>query len=40
MMGKEGILFRQVFIWTLIMIICLSILVWLQSTPLLNWMIP
>jgi lactate permease len=40
MVGREGVLFRRVFAWTVLMIAVLSILVWAQSTPLLNWMVP
>jgi len=38
--GREGDLFRQVFGWTLFMISVLSLLVYLQSTPVLSWMVP
>jgi lactate permease len=40
MMGREGVLFRRVAGWTVLMIAALSLLVWLQSTPLLSWMVP
>jgi lactate permease len=40
MMGKEGVLFRRVAGWTVLMIAALSLLVYLQSTPLLGWMVP
>jgi lactate permease len=40
MAGKEGLLFRRVFGWTLLMIVGMSILVYLQSTNLLGWMVP
>ncbi|WP_322050619.1 L-lactate permease [Paraburkholderia bannensis] len=40
MAGKEGNLFRRVFGWTLLMIAGLSILVYLQSTSILGWMVP
>jgi len=40
MAGKEGNLFRRVFGWTLLMIAGLSILVYLQSTSVLGWMVP
>ncbi|CAB3767605.1 L-lactate permease [Paraburkholderia solisilvae] len=40
MMGREGVLFRRVAGWTVLMIAALSLLVWLQSTPLLGWMVP
>jgi lactate permease len=38
--GREGDLFRQVFGWTVLMIAVLSLLVFLQSTPILSWMVP
>ncbi len=40
MAGKEGLLFRRVFGWTLLMITAMSILVYLQSTSILGWMVP
>ena len=40
MTGREGDLFRQVFGWTVLLIALLSLLVFLQSTPLLSWMVP
>ncbi|MFL9966473.1 L-lactate permease [Paraburkholderia sediminicola] len=40
MMGKEGVLFRRVAGWTVLMIATLSLLVYLQSTPVLGWMVP
>jgi lactate permease len=38
--GREGYLFRQVFAWTVLLIAILSLLVFLQSTVVLSWMIP
>ncbi|WP_321964549.1 L-lactate permease [Paraburkholderia sp. J7] len=40
MIGREGLLFRRVAGWTVLMIAALSLLVWAQSTPLLGWMVP
>jgi len=40
LVGREGDLFRQVFGWTVFMIGLLSLLVYLQSTPVLAWMVP
>ncbi|WP_213769069.1 L-lactate permease [Caballeronia sp. dw_19] len=40
MMGREGVLFRRVVGWTVLMIAALSLLVYLQSTPVLGWMVP
>lgn len=37
--GKEGILFRKVFGWSIGMLLVLCVLVWLQSTPALDWMV-
>jgi lactate permease len=38
--GREGDLFRAVFGWTVLMITVLCLLVYLQSTPVLAWMVP
>ncbi len=38
--GREGYLFRQVFGWTVLLIAILSLLVFLQSTAVLSWMVP
>lgn len=38
--GQEGDLFRQVFKWTLVFLPFMCLLVYLQSTSLLSWMIP
>ena len=40
MEGREGELFRRVIGWTLVMIGSLTLLVFLQSTPVLDWMVP
>jgi lactate permease len=40
LVGREGVLFRRVAGWTVLMIAALSLLVWAQSTPLLGWMVP
>lgn len=40
MIGREGVLFRRVAGWTVLMIAALSLLVWAQSTPLLGWIVP
>jgi lactate permease len=37
--GKEGDLFRKVLPWTLIFLVGASVLVYLQSTPVLSWMV-
>lgn len=38
--GKEGEVFRRVIGWSLAMLLFLCVLVYLQSTPVLGWMIP
>lgn len=40
MSGREGDLFRQVVGWTALLLGLLSLLVFLQSTPVLSWMLP
>ena len=40
MSGREGDLFRRVVGWTALMLAVLSLLVLLQSTPVLSWMLP
>jgi lactate permease len=38
--GKEGDLFRKVIGWSLLLLLIMCILVYLQSTAVLGWMIP
>ncbi|WIX77856.1 L-lactate permease [Amycolatopsis carbonis] len=38
--GKEGVLFRRTIGWTVVMVVVLSVLVYLQSTPVLGWLVP
>jgi lactate permease len=38
--GKEGDLFRRVIGWSLLMLLFMCILVYLQSTSVLGWMVP
>jgi lactate permease len=38
--GKEGDIFRRVFGWSLAFLAGMCLLVYLQSTPVLNWMVP
>lgn len=38
--GKEGDIFRKVFLWSLVMLAGMCVLVLLQSTGILSWMIP
>ncbi len=40
MAGKEGDLFRKVIFWSLGFLFFMCVLVYLQSTPVLSWMIP
>jgi len=37
--GKEGELFRKVIGWSLLLLLIMCILVYLQSTPVLSWMV-
>lgn len=37
--GREGILFRRVFVWSVVFLVFMCALVYLQSTPLLSWMV-
>ena len=38
--GREGDIFRKVIGWSLALIIAMAVLVYLQSTPVLSWMVP
>jgi lactate permease len=38
--GKEGDLFRKVIGWSLGFLVLMCLLVHLQSTPVLSWMVP
>ena len=37
--GKEGDLFRKVLGWSLVLVLVMCVLVYLQSTPVLDWMV-
>jgi lactate permease len=37
--GREGDVFRRVFLWSLILLAVMCLLVFLQSTPILGWMV-
>jgi lactate permease len=39
-MGSEGILFRKLVGWSLLLLALITVLVLLQSTPVLGWMVP
>src|SRR4051794_36200105 len=40
MAGREGDLFRQVVKWSVLLVLIMCVLVYLQSTSLLSWMVP
>jgi lactate permease len=39
MAGQEGVLFRKVFGWSIALVLIMAVLVYLQSTSLLSWMV-
>jgi lactate permease len=38
--GREGDIFRKVIGWSLLLLAVMCVLVWLQSTSVLDWMVP
>src|SRR4051794_11567214 len=40
LVGQEGDLFRRVFGWSILMLLIMCVLVYLQSTSVLSWMVP
>jgi len=38
--GKEGVLLRKIIVWTVAFLAFMSVLVYLQSTSVLSWMLP
>ncbi len=38
--GREGDVFRRVFLWSVLFLLGMCILAYLQSTPVLGWMVP
>jgi lactate permease len=38
--GKEGDIFRKVIGWSLVLLAAMCVIVWLQSTAVLSWMVP
>ena len=40
MSGQESVLFRKVVGWSVVLLLALCVLVYLQSTPVLDWMLP
>jgi lactate permease len=40
LVGREGDIFRRVLLWSLVFLAGMCVLVYLQSTVVLNWMVP
>jgi lactate permease len=40
MSGNEGVIFRKVIGWSLLMLVAMCLIVGLQATPVLSWMVP
>ena len=40
MSGREGEIFRKVIGWSLLLLVLMCVIVGLQSTPVLDWMVP
>ncbi|WNV91738.1 L-lactate permease [Umezawaea sp. Da 62-37] len=40
LVGREGDLFRKVFGWSVLLLLLMCVLAYLQSTPILGWMVP
>ena len=40
MAGREGELFRKVFGWSMLLLLLMCLIVVLQATPVLGWMVP
>ena len=40
LVGSEGDLFRKVFGWSLLVLLAMCVIAYLQSTPVLGWMVP
>ena len=38
--GKEGDIFRKVIGWSILLVLIMAVLVWLQSAGVLSWMVP
>jgi lactate permease len=38
--GQEGDIFRKVIGWSIVLVLLMAILVYLQSTSVLSWMVP
>jgi lactate permease len=39
MAGKEGHIFRRVLLWSLVLTLVMCVIVYLQSTDVLSWMV-
>jgi lactate permease len=39
MAGKEGDIFRRVLLWSIAMTLVMCVIVYLQSTAILDWMV-
>jgi lactate permease len=37
--GREGVIFRRVFLWSVVFVAFMCLLVYLQSTQVLDWMV-
>ncbi|HEX2126422.1 MAG TPA: L-lactate permease [Thermoleophilaceae bacterium] len=37
--GREGDVFRKVLVWSLVLVLLICVLVYLQSTAVLEWMV-
>ena len=37
--GREGDLFRKVLLWSVLLVLVMCVLVYLQSTAVLDWMV-
>ena len=40
LVGQEGTLFRRVALWSVGLLLFLCVIVYLQSTPVLGWLVP
>jgi lactate permease len=40
MAGREGELFRKVFGWSILLLLLMCLIVVLQASPVLSWMVP
>ena len=40
LVGSEGTIFRRILLWSVGLLLVLCVLVYLQSTAVLSWMVP